>query len=109
VVLNGAGAAGLACLKLMCEYGVKKENVKVCDTRGVVYKGRKEGMNKYKEAWANDTEDRTLTDACKNADCLIGLSAAGAFTQEMVSVMAANPIVFAMANPEPEILPELAR
>jgi len=109
ITLNGAGSAGLACLRLAVSFGVQKKNIKVCDTRGVIYKGRKDGMNVHKEEFANETDDRTLLDACKGTDCLIGLSAAGAFTQEMITVMAQKPILFAMANPEPEILPELAK
>lgn len=109
VVLNGAGAAGIACLRLMNNYGVKKENIVVCDTRGVIYKGRTAGMNKYKEMFANDTEKRTLGEALDGADVFVGVSAAGALKQEYLMNMAANPIIFAMANPEPEIKPELAK
>ena len=78
IVLNGAGAAGIACLRLMHSYGVKKENIKVCDTRGVIYKGRTAGMNKQKEEWIADTPARTLEDALDGADVFIGVSAAGA-------------------------------
>lgn len=109
VVLNGAGAAGIACVKLMNNYGVPKENIIACDTRGVIYKGRKEGMNKYKEEFANDTEKRTLEDALDGADCFVGVSAAGALSVELIKKMADSPIIFAMANPEPEIRPEVAK
>ena len=78
VVLNGAGAAGIACIKLMTTYGIKKENVKVCDTRGVIYKGRTAGMNKQKEEFAVETDARTLEDALNGADVFVGVSAAGA-------------------------------
>ena len=88
VVLNGAGAAGIACLKLMVEYGVKKENVKVCDTRGVIYKGRTAGMNKHKEEFAVETNARTLEDALVGADVFVGVSAAGALKQEYLAKMA---------------------
>jgi malate dehydrogenase (oxaloacetate-decarboxylating)(NADP+) len=108
IVLNGAGAAGIACLKLMVRYGVKKENVYACDTKGVIYKGRTEGMNPWKEEFANDTERRTLQEALVGADCFIGVSAAGALKPEWLADMAASPIIFAMANPEPEIRPEVA-
>lgn len=109
VVLNGAGAAGIACLKLMVEYGVKKENIIVCDTQGVIYKGRPRGMNKYKDQFATESKARNLSEALEGADCFIGLSVAGAVTQDMVKKMAKSPIIFAMANPEPEILPEHAK
>ena len=109
VVLNGAGAAGIACIKLMCSYGISKENVKVCDTRGVIYKGRKEGMNKQKEEFAVKTFARTLKDALVGADVFIGVSAAGALKEEYLASMAGKPIIFAMANPEPEINPDVAK
>ena len=83
--------------------GVKRENIILVDTKGVVYKGRKEGMNKYKEYFAQDTELRTLADAMKGADCFCGVSKKGVLTKEMVKSMADSPIVFAMANPDPEI------
>ena len=86
--MNGAGAAGIACLKLMVEYGVKKENVKVCDTRGVIYKGRTAGMNKHKEEFAVETNARTLEDALVGADVFVGVSAAGALKQEYLAKMA---------------------
>jgi len=108
IVLNGAGAAGIACLKLMHGYGVKKENIIACDTRGIIYKGRAAGMNPYKELFANDTEKRTLKEALDGADVFIGVSAAGALKEEYLVNMARDPIIFAMANPEPEIKPEVA-
>jgi len=109
VVLNGAGAAGIACVKLMTSYGVKMSNIIACDTKGVIFKGRTAGMNKYKEEFANDTEKRTLEEALVGADVFIGVSAAGALKKEFLQSMADAPIIFAMANPEPEIRPELAK
>ncbi len=103
VVFSGAGAAGIACAKLYEKLGVKRENMVLVDTKGVVYKGRKEGMNPYKEYFAGDTSARTLADAMKGADVFCGVSAKGVVTKEMVKSMADNPIVFAMANPDPEI------
>jgi malate dehydrogenase (oxaloacetate-decarboxylating)(NADP+) len=103
VVFSGAGAAGIACAKLYEKLGVKRENILLVDTKGVVYKGRTEGMNKYKEYFALDTEARTLADAMKGADVFCGVSAKGIVTKDMVKSMADKPIVFAMANPDPEI------
>ena len=103
VVFSGAGAAGIACAKLYERLGVKREHMTLVDTKGIVYKGRKEGMNSYKEYFAVETEERTLADAFKGADVFCGVSAKGIVTQEMVRSMADNPIVFAMANPDPEI------
>ena len=103
VVFSGAGAAGIACAKLYETLGVRRENIILCDTKGVVYKGRKDGMNKYKDYFAQDTELRTLADAMKGADCFCGVSKKGVLTKEMVKSMADSPIVFAMANPDPEI------
>jgi malate dehydrogenase (oxaloacetate-decarboxylating)(NADP+) len=103
VVFNGAGASGFACAQLYIRLGVKKENVFMVDTKGVIYKGRTAGMNKYKEALAQDTPLRTLAEVVKGADVLVGLSVKGAFTPEMIKSMAPNPVVFAMANPDPEI------
>ncbi len=103
VVFSGAGAAGIACANLYESLGVKRENMFLVDTKGVVYKGRKEGMNKYKEYFAQDTEHRTLADIIKGADCFCGVSKKGVLTKEMVKSMADSPIVFAMANPDPEI------
>ncbi len=106
VVCNGAGAAGIACLELMKAMGVRHENVTLCDTTGVIYRGRQKGMNQWKSAHAIDTKARTLADAVEGADAFFGLSAAGALTKEMVARMADRPIIFAMANPDPEITPE---
>lgn len=106
VVLNGAGAAGIACLELLKAMGLPNENAYLCDTKGVIFKGRTEGMNQWKSAHAVDTDDRTLCESLKGADIFIGLSVKGAVTAEMVQNMAPNPIIFAMANPEPEITPE---
>ena len=103
VVFNGAGAAGIATAEHYIHLGVKRENIIFCDTKGVVYKGRKEGMNPYKERFALDTNMRTLEDAMKGADVFVGLSVKGAVTQDMVRSMAHDPVVFAMANPDPEI------
>ncbi|HSQ74314.1 MAG TPA: NADP-dependent malic enzyme [Bacteroidota bacterium] len=106
VVFSGAGAAGIACAKFYITLGVKRENLILCDTKGVVYKGRTEGMNPYKEYFAVDTSARTLADAMKGADVFAGVSVKGVLTKEMVKTMAADPIIFAMANPDPEISPE---
>jgi malate dehydrogenase (oxaloacetate-decarboxylating)(NADP+) len=103
VVFSGAGAAGIACAKLYERLGVKRENIILVDTKGVVYKGRKEGMNPYKEIFAVDTDKRTLADAMKSADVFCGVSVKGIVSKEMVKSMADNPIIFAMANPNPEI------
>ena len=109
VVVNGAGAAGFACAEHYVRLGVKRENVILCDTKGVIYKGRTAGMNPYKERFAIDTNLRTLEEAMKNADVFLGLSVKGAITPDMVRSMAASPIVFAMANPDPEITYEDAK
>jgi malate dehydrogenase (oxaloacetate-decarboxylating)(NADP+) len=106
VVFSGAGAAGIACAKFYITLGVKRENLILCDTKGVVYKGRKEGMNPYKEYFAIDTSARTLADAMKGADVFAGVSVKGVVTKDMVKSMARDPIIFAMANPDPEITPE---
>ncbi|MCX7833641.1 MAG: NADP-dependent malic enzyme [Ignavibacteria bacterium] len=103
VVFSGAGAAGIACAKMYETLGVRKENMILLDTKGVVYKGRKEGMNPYKEYFAIDTDMRTLEEAIKGADVFCGVSVANILTKEMVRTMADNPIIFAMANPNPEI------
>ena len=108
IVINGAGAAANSCTKLAIALGVKPNNVIMCDTKGVIYKGRVEGMNPYKELFAAETGLRTLEEAAVGADVLFGLSVKGAFTPEMVRSMAPNPIIFAMANPDPEITPEEA-
>lgn len=105
VVFSGAGAASIACAKLFFKMGIKPENLMMTDSRGVIYKGREAGMNKYKEEFANDTDARTLADAMNGADAFIGCSAKGVLTKEMVATMAESPIIFAMANPDPEILP----
>ena len=109
VVCNGAGAAGIACIELLKSMGVKSENVTLCDTKGVVYRGRTEGMNQWKSAHAVETKARTLADAMQGCDVFLGLSAKGALTPDMVRSMAASPIIFAMANPDPEITPEDAK
>ena len=106
VVFSGAGAAGIACATFYISLGVKQENLLMVDSKGVIYKGRTKGMNKYKERFAVDTDARTLADAMKDADVFAGVSVKGLVTQEMVKTMASNPIIFAMANPEPEISPE---
>ncbi len=108
LVVNGAGAAAIACANLVVSLGLKLENLVMCDTKGVIYKGRTEGMNKYKERFAVDTAMRTLADAAVGCDVIFGLSSKGAITPEMVRTMALNPIIFAMANPDPEITPEEA-
>jgi malate dehydrogenase (oxaloacetate-decarboxylating)(NADP+) len=103
VVFSGAGAAGIACAKFYIMLGVKRENMILVDTKGVVYKGRKDGMNPYKEYFAIDTDARTLADAMKGADVFAGVSVKDVLTKEMVKTMATDPIIFAMANPDPEI------
>jgi malate dehydrogenase (oxaloacetate-decarboxylating)(NADP+) len=105
VVINGAGAAGLACAELVKGLGVPKNNVLLCDTRGVIYRGRSEGMNQWKSAHAVESDRRSLADALEGADIFLGLSVKGAVTKDMVDSMAEKPIVFAMANPDPEIEP----
>jgi malate dehydrogenase (oxaloacetate-decarboxylating)(NADP+) len=106
LVCNGAGAAGIACLDLIKAIGFEPNNVLLCDTKGIVWRGRQEGMNQWKSAHAVDTDLRTLEEAMAGADIFFGLSAKGALTPEMVRSMAPNPIIFAMANPDPEITPE---
>jgi len=106
IVVAGAGAAAMSCIDLAIALGVNKDNVILCDTKGVIYKGRTEHMNKWKEAKASNTKCRTLSDAIKGADVFFGLSAKGVVTKQMVASMADNPIIFAMANPDPEITPE---
>ncbi len=106
LVCNGAGAAAIACVELVKSLGVPGHNVILCDSKGVVYKGRTEGMNQWKSAHAVDTPMRTLADAMNGADVFFGLSVAGALTPDMVKSMAKDPIIFAMANPDPEITPE---
>ena len=106
LVVNGAGSAGIACLELLVAMGMPKANAILCDTKGVIYQGRKEGMNQWKSAYAVKTKARTLAEALDGADALFGLSVKGAVTGEMVRAMAPKPIIFAMANPDPEITPE---
>lgn len=106
VVVNGAGSAGIACLELLKLMGVPHENVLLCDRDGVIYEGRTDGMNQWKSKHAVPTSARTLKDALQGADVFLGLSVAGCVTQDMVKGMAPKPIIFAMANPVPEILPE---
>ncbi len=106
IVCNGAGAAGIASLELLVAMGVKRENILLCDSRGVIHKGRKKGMNEWKEAFQADTNARTLDEALIGADVFFGLSVKGAMSKKMVASMAAKPIIFAMANPDPEITPE---
>lgn len=109
IVLNGAGAAGIACIELVKSLGAKPENCIACDTRGVIYQGREDGMNQWKSAHAVKTEARSLADAVKGSDVFLGVSAKGALTPEMLASMNDQPIIFAMANPDPEITPEDAR
>ncbi len=109
LVVNGAGASAIACTKIFVSLGLKKENILMCDTTGVIYKNRPTGMNKYKEQFANDTKKRTLSEALEGADVFVGLSAAGAVTGDMLKLMSKEPIIFAMANPDPEITPMAAR
>jgi len=106
IVINGAGAAGIAIGKLIILLGGTPANIYMCDTKGIIYTGRKEGMNKYKEEFAVDTDKRTLTEAMDGADIFLGLSAKGAVDQAMIKGMARSPIIMAMANPDPEITPE---
>ena len=108
MVVNGAGAAGIACIELIKAMGMPNDNVILCDSRGVVYAGREEGMNQWKSAHAVDTKLRTLEQAMKGADIFFGVSVEGAVTRAMVKSMARAPIIFAMANPNPEIAPEVA-
>ena len=109
VVANGAGAAGIACLNLIQNYGAQKENCILCDTIGVCYKGRKEGMNEFKDNLAINTSKRTFEEACVGADVLIGVSAPGLFTEKILRSLNKDPIIFAMSNPEPEVRPEIAK
>jgi malate dehydrogenase (oxaloacetate-decarboxylating)(NADP+) len=108
IVLNGAGAAGIACLELIKAMGAKHDNCIMCDTKGVIYQGRTEGMNQWKSAHAAHTDLRTLEEAMAGADVFLGVSVKGAVTPEMVESMNDNPVIFAMANPDPEITPEEA-
>lgn len=108
IVVNGAGAAGIACIELIKLMGALHDNCLLCDTKGVIYQGREEGMNQWKSAHAAKTDLRTLDEAMKGADVFLGVSVKGAVTPEMVSNMAKDPVIFAMANPDPEITPEEA-
>ncbi len=109
IVFSGAGASAIACARFYLALGARRENIVMCDSKGVIYKGRSAGMNPYKEEFASDTPARTLAEALAGADVFVGLSAAGAVTQEMVKQMAARPIIFALANPDPEISYDDAR
>jgi malate dehydrogenase (oxaloacetate-decarboxylating)(NADP+) len=109
VVANGAGAAAIACVELIKCIGVKDANVTMCDSKGVIYQGREAGMNQWKSAHAVKTDARTLEDALEGADVFLGLSVAGALTPKMMEKMAERPIIFAMANPDPEINPADAK
>jgi malate dehydrogenase (oxaloacetate-decarboxylating)(NADP+) len=106
VVVNGAGAAAIACTELIKALGVPSDQVLLCDSKGVIWRGRTEGMNQWKAAHAVDTDARTLAEALRGADIFLGLSVKGAVTRDMVASMADQPVIFAMANPDPEILPE---
>ncbi|MGB8187378.1 MAG: malic enzyme-like NAD(P)-binding protein, partial [Pseudolabrys sp.] len=106
LVCNGAGAAGIACLELLKSIGFRPDNLILCDTKGVIYQGRKDGMNQWKSGYAIKTSKRTLAEAFEGADVAFGLSVKGAFTPAMIQSMAAKPIIFAMANPDAEISPE---
>jgi malate dehydrogenase (oxaloacetate-decarboxylating)(NADP+) len=103
VVFSGAGAAAIACANMMIAAGVKLENLWLCDTKGLVYEGRTEGMNKYKEKFIKKSDQRTLGDVIAGADVFVGCSSKGVLTPDMILSMNSNPIVFAMANPDPEI------
>lgn len=109
VVFNGAGAAAIACARLIISLGVKQKNVIMCDSKGVIYSGRKENMNIYKQEFAIQTQKRTLEKAVQNTDVFIGLSVRDTLTPDMLKSMNSKPIVFAMANPDPEINPDLAK
>ena len=109
VAVSGAGAAALACLDVMTGLGVRRENIFVCDSKGVIYHGRPGGFDESKARYAQDTAWRTLADAVNGADVFLGCSTAGVLTQDMVKTMAKSPIILALANPEPEIRPELAK
>ncbi len=109
LVINGAGAAAVACAELVKAMGIRPQHVTLADTKGVIYRGRTEGMNQWKSAHAVETTARTLAQAMEGADCFMGLSVKGAVTPDMVRSMAPNPVIFAMANPDPEITPDEAR
>ena len=109
MVVNGAGAASIACVELFKAFGLSSKNIIMCDSKGVIFEGRKDGMNQWKSAHASKTKARALTEAIEGSDCFIGVSVKGAMTADMVRSMADNPIIFAMANPDPEISPEEIR
>ncbi|WP_461480931.1 NADP-dependent malic enzyme [Porticoccus sp.] len=109
LVVTGAGAASIACVDLLVSMGLQKANIRMIDRSGVIYAGRKEGMNPWKESYAVETEDRTLDDAIDGADLFLGLSGPGVLKADMVKKMAANPLILAMSNPTPEIMPEVAK
>lgn len=108
-VVNGAGSAAISCIELIKSFGARHENVIMCDSRGVVYKGREEGMNQFKSAHAVETDARTLADACVGANAFLGVSVRDALKPEMLKTMASEPVVFALANPNPEIRPDVAK
>ena len=108
IVVNGAGAAAISCVELIKSFGARNENVTLCDSRGVIYKGREDGMNQWKSGHAVETDARSLADAVKGADVFLGVSVKDALTGDMLKTMAPDPVVFALANPNPEILPEVA-
>lgn len=109
LVVTGAGAASIACVDLLVSMGLQKANIRMIDRNGVIYKGRTEGMNPWKESYAVETEDRTLDDAIDGADLFLGLSGPGILKVDMVKKMAPNPLILAMSNPTPEIMPEIAK
>ena len=109
MVVNGAGAASIACVELFKAFGLSSKNIIMCDSKGVIFEGRKDGMNQWKSTHASKTKARALTEAIEGSDCFIGVSVKGAMTADMVRSMADNPIIFAMANPDPEISPEEIR
>ena len=109
VVCSGAGAAAISCLNLWCYLGVRREHITVCDSKGVIYQGRPGGMDETKAQYAQDTAARTLGDAVKGTDIFLGLSTAGVLTPDMVKTMGPQPMIFALANPTPEIMPDLAK
>lgn len=109
LVFNGAGAAGIACLQMLLDAGVPRENTILCDSKGVIYKGRQKGMNEWKEKYAAETDKRSLEEALEDADVFVGVSAKDALKPEWLKKMAKKPIVFALANPDPEINPDKAK
>ncbi len=109
LVASGAGAAGIACLDLLVKLGLDQQHILVCDRHGVIYRGRRDDMDENKERYARDTDRRTLAEAIEGADVFLGLSAPGVLKEEMVAKMARDPIIFALANPIPEIMPDVAR